>query len=697
MADNVVGEITAALMAAYADQLYDMKRTEQKKAKDIARQAFQASFKSSSEQERERFINRYVTIYEGTWDLLEQGKPEFTGLLKFLRGEGYHEQYEIVGRFADQLVYTAHIPEYFPGVTYPGVACEEIVLSAIFYLFCGNCIYNLHPTDEADLIDYLIERSKILYLVDREDIPDLLEKSLFLYRLLIELLQTHQLEVEAMTEIVMEEKQVVRQAIGRGMAFLQEFILPRLPEERVAQLVRAFGLAFHVERGILPAGSHRRAYCIAEDCKNAPDRVGSITLHLEETGVYELSLFSCPQHVSLLKKTISKQRIEEISRSLKNQSNEKEIKPPKVSWFSTREEIRQIVLKQKYLIDRYRIQQREEQTDLRDESIKIAGERGRAFFNAFVDNYVDLAKKYEMPDAPTALLATLPPPKLAGMAEYLGEPSTWIRLHHPIETAFGNMHGFSFGVPNDLMFEDALKRYPLSKRQAAEMYEVQVGRVNHPEATPFGLDIINDMGECIWSAVGFCLYLPSGKRKVHVIRHEKYVVCGNPACKEREDSEPCEKCIASIEEQLGYFVNALRIIKREFAPELQQPLEKKTITTIRKEPNPERLHKFVERSHTDDIYVVRMPGLKLRPRRDTRYTRGSWLERLEDGQVIHVSENIDLFTRTLRSGRFRPIFNRHGLDPDDPEFEGLEITVKGHPRGVPMKIETLKKRIQLVD
>jgi len=205
------------------------------------------------------------------------------------------------------------------------------------------------------------------------------------------------------------------------------------------------------------------------------------------------------------------------------------------------------------------------------------------------------------------------------------------------------------------------------------------------------------MGEMIWSIIGYVQYLPTGERKVRTIRHEKYIICGNPACRER-DAEPCEQCTKTIEEQLSYFVNALRIIQREFAPEHQGPLERKVVNTTRKEPDPEKLHKVKERTHTDEIYVVSMKGLRIRSSAGTvRHSRGSWIDMLDPNQIIHVPEHVNLRTRRLFHQKFWRIYALHDVDPNSPDFQGFEITVKAHERSVPMKIETLKKRVQVVD
>jgi len=352
--------------------------------------------------------------------------------------------------------------------------------------------------------------------------------------------------------------------------------------------------------------------------------------------------------------------------------------------------------KEKYLIDRFRVAQRWNERDPEYQMMfHLLGDRGVQFATAFIDAYVEIARKYELtPSATTFVssLSTIPFARAVLEAIDFGE-RVFFTFQEPIESPYGLCHGFSFGIKSEDNFNYAKRFVSLSAAQLNKLREVMIS----PDTMTVGLDAFTESGLAIWT---LSFEMPKDFDREHA-KPILYMTQSWQHCQSGEcgDGKPiCAACMKVNEWYYSVYANVLRLIAGDYAVEDKTPEhEVRTITSKRKQPDKEKHWKLREVEVQHEYRIVTMDALLKKataPTKQNVVTRGSWLDRLEPEQIVYVKKRISMKKgRTLKDPRYRKYILAHGGDPE----EGYTISVRDHEKRVPMKLETLTKLVERVE
>ena len=354
--------------------------------------------------------------------------------------------------------------------------------------------------------------------------------------------------------------------------------------------------------------------------------------------------------------------------------------------------------KEKLLIDRFRIAQRWDESSAEYRGMQQQfGERGVQFSFAFVDAYVDIAKKYELTPSAGAFVLSLPPiPFYRAIAEAVDfAERVFITFEEPIESPYGACSGYSFGVKSleNLLYANRI--VPHSKGQLEKMRAIML----QENSTTVGIDAFAESGLAIWT---LSLELPrtivpGAPLQPIYFMTQSWQQCTSGEC---GDGKPvCAACTAINAWYYSLYSNILRLIAGDYAMEEESsgqfPI--KSRTSKRRQPDKEKYWKIRDVEVTYEYHVVSMDALLKKSSVEAlpiKQHRGSWLEKLDPEHIVYVRKRISLKKgRTLKDPRYHKYILAHGGNPE----EGYTIAVKDHEKRIPMKLETLTKLIERVE
>lgn len=353
--------------------------------------------------------------------------------------------------------------------------------------------------------------------------------------------------------------------------------------------------------------------------------------------------------------------------------------------------------KEKLLIDRFRIAQRWDETNTEYQAIQEHfGERGVQFALAFIDAYVDIARKYELTPSAAVFAMSLPTiPFSRAIAEAVDfDERVFFTFQEPVETPYGLCYGFSFGIKSLENVRYANRIVPLPPGQFEKMRKMMLDET----VLTVGLDAFTESGLAIWT---LSFYIPKDIETETPAQPMHFMTQSWQRCQSGEcgNGKPiCASCMAVNEWYYSLYANVLRMIGGDYAMEEEVRPEQEVRTAISKRKQPDQ-HKYWKMRDVEVPYeyrVVSMDALlkKSSPVREGSISRGSWMARLDPEQIVYVKKRIVLRKgRTLRDPRYHKYILAHGGSLE----EGYTISVKDHEKRVPMKYETLTKLIERVE
>ncbi len=292
--------------------------------------------------------------------------------------------------------------------------------------------------------------------------------------------------------------------------------------------------------------------------------------------------------------------------------------------------------------------------------------------------------KYIWTDSAEAMSDYLMPPfdvQKPALGRALPPEHLWVEFERPMERSEGQVAAVYLIHTNDEETRRfAVQSYNPAKAAAAEL--LRPLEDGHPTGWTF--TIVDERGDLLWT-----IGVESRKNAELTFHAVAGYRCPWDACRVTNDPlEYCPGCKGVLEHWIAWVTIAFRMVQGEFAEreEVDEP-EVRIVKTVRKEPRPDKPHKFHDVQVEHRLKIIRYDAsVRYVPRsapRDVLTPRGSWLEINPKG-VVWVDTQITNMTRTFHHPRY-------------VRMREKTIDIADHPKRIPMRLETLRHRLTLVE